>query len=67
MKQTKTVYYPYEVGDLLERNSAVSPEGPNNLVLVIDKDQHSIYYTVLTSGGMTRISHGNQLSYPERK
>ena len=66
MTQTKTVYYPYEVGDLLERHSAI-PEGPNNLVLVIDKDQYSVYYTVLTSGGMTRISHGNQLSYPERK
>ena len=67
MTQTKTVYYPYEVGDLLERHSAISPEGPNNLVLVIDKDQYSIYYTVLTSGGVTRISHGNQLYYSERK
>ena len=65
MKQTNPLYYPYEVGDLLERNTI--PEGPNNLVLVIDKDQYNVYYTVLTSGGMTRISHGNQLSYPERK
>ena len=67
MKQTNPLYYPYEVGDLLERHSAISPEGPNNLVLVIDKDQYNVYYTVLTSGGMTRISHGHQLSYPERK
>ena len=65
MKQTNPLYYPYEVGDLLERHTI--HEGPNNLVLVIDKDQYNVYYTVLTSKGTTRISHGHQLSYPERK
>ena len=67
MKQTNPLSYPYEVGDLLERHCVIPPEGPNNLVLVIDKDKWSTFFTVLSTGGVTRSCHGNQLSYPERK
>jgi hypothetical protein len=67
VKQTNPLYYPYEVGDLLERRCVVPHEGPNNLVVVIDKDKWSTYFTVLSSGGVTRLCHGDQLSYPERK
>jgi hypothetical protein len=67
VKQTNPLYYPYEVGDLLERRCVVPHEGPNNLVLVVDKDKWSTYFTVLSSGGVTRLCHGDQLSYPERK